>query len=71
MTPIGSKITLESAKTNRLQPSLLHSSAAQCHLRLLSVLTDLWTERQIKKSRTFDIKQTHDYICHNSVIIVN
>lgn len=29
MTPIGSKITLESAKTNRLQPCLLHSSSAE------------------------------------------
>lgn len=38
MTPIGSKITPESAKTNRLQPCLLHSSLCSahtyCHLRL-------------------------------------
>lgn len=43
MTPIGSNITLESAKSNRLQPCVLHSSPAQlthCHLRLLCALTD-------------------------------
>lgn len=53
MTPIGSKITLESAKTNRLQPCLLHSSLCtahtHCHLRLPSVLTDLLEEEIDKK----------------------
>lgn len=53
MTPIGSKITLESAKTNRLQLCLLHSSSAQlnthCHLRLPSVLTDSCKREADKK----------------------
>ena len=76
VTPIGSKITLESAKTNRLQLCLLHSSSAQlnthCHLRLPSVLTDSWKrEADKKEQRLWYPAMTEcalDHLCHLCII---
>lgn len=53
MTPIGSKITLESAKTNRLQPCLLHSSSALLTHTLpfkAAVCADRFVEAEVDKT---------------------